>query len=55
MYPHQSIASFHPTSNDRLCGTHVAHILQNQIIDPWRSQIIQADQDWCTRMENGSK
>ena len=54
IYPHQGIASFHPTSKDSLCGAHgrwkwkhaiVSHILQNQTMDPWRWQITQADQD----------
>ena len=45
IYPHQGIASFHPTSKDNLCGARgrrkrkhalVSHILQNQTMDPWR-------------------
>jgi len=59
IYPHQGIASFHPTSKDSLCGAHgrwkwkhalASHILQNQTMDPCRWQIIRVDQD-CARVE----
>ena len=56
IYPHQGIASFHPTSKDSLCGAqgrrnrsmHLCHIYR-KTTDLWRWQITQADQD-CAHM-----